>query len=224
MTLRMVLSCFVVLASSSAPADLLWDNNILSRGRGRAISPPLVPDIRVADDIIVDVPWRVDAARYTVIEIPAEWSHGGVTQVYLWPDAGGRPGTQPLRVLSGQHVRTPTGRSTFGREIMLYTISDLNLELDPGTYWIGFRHPNADGPEDGSAYWLADSDGGRDGNRSRTGWFSVDQGRTWTHEGPDWHHAFEIHGEVVPEPATVVLLGTLLSAQALVRRRRRANP
>ncbi len=84
-----------------------------------------------------------------------------------------------------------TGDTYFGRADYEYSIEHIGIELGPGTYWLGFRNLNGDGPEKSTNYWML-SDGGADGFGSSTGYFSLDGGDTWEAEGDGFHHAFTI--------------------------------
>ena len=61
--------------------------------------------------------------------------------------------------------------------------------------------------------------GDRDSKGTSNGYFSLDRAETWMDEGPEWQHAFEIGGTVLPEPGTLALLGAM--SLIVVGRRRR---
>ncbi len=210
MSLRLwTIPCLLLLAWSAA-AELLWDNNLETDGvSGRAVSPPAFPNIRNVDDMIVPKPgWHITGFNYQLLEDNG-WLHGGWTEVYVWGDVGRRPGGQRLFSQVVEHTRVATGNMYFGRFAYKFFASGLSISLEAGRYWIGLRNPNASGT--GTAYWLT-SDGGPDGAGTESPWYSLDGGKTWVPGGGGEQNAFEVHGEVVPEPASVVTLGALLAA------------
>ena len=94
-----------------------------------------------------------------------------------------------------------------------FTLSGLNLNLGPGTYWLAVGSVNADPIGDGFDWTTANADGlyavnAFDGNGWQTYSDTVD---------PNQDQAFQIYGAPTPEPATLTLL--TLSGLALLRRR-----
>lgn len=200
--------------------EVLWDNDIVPNGfSGRAISPPLFPDIRVADDFIVPdgETWWIKDAHFNIIE-DAGWTHGGQITVTFYDDVNNFPGAviaeRVVEMQDGKFERMDTGDEYFGRADFDYWAAfNDQIELDGGKYWIGIRNDLGAGA--GTNYWMT-SKGGPDGMDSKTGAFSLDAGNSWQDEGAGWHHAFTITG--IPEPASLLLLG--LGGLAILRRRR----
>ncbi len=211
-TMRLALFLCALSLGESALGDLLWDNEIMPRRTAfRALSPPRFPNIRLVDDIVVPDPgWLITGYAYNAVEDDA-WVHSGRSEVYIYALGDGVPGELLLTAI-GPDTRTPTGNSYFGRLHYIYRVSGLAIHLDPGTYLIGARDPFASG--EGSNY-LGSSFGGPDGGcppefpdgSCYVGWVSLDSGATWQREGRDrGHYGFEVHGTVVPEPSSMVLL------------------
>ena len=172
--------------------DILWDNNSLSNGvMARAISPPSFPDIRVADDFVVPKDgWVIRSFHLSIIE-DGGWTDGGRLDFFLREHDGesGGPGAL-IAQGGGPFVKMATGRQLFGRNEYQYWMDDLDVILDEGRYWVGFR--NSGGGGAGTNYWNT-SDGRPDGPGT-WGWFSLDAGNTWQPEGSGWDHGFEIRG------------------------------
>jgi hypothetical protein len=217
--MRTKLFAIAVLAGavSAANAAVLWDNNVIPDGfNGRAISPPLFPDIRVVDDIRVGGPgWLLSNIRANVLE-DSTFIAGNDIDVYVYSDNSGVPGALLTTHAGRSFTRTFFG-SYFGRPDYEYNIDMTGVTWAPGTYWIGMRNANASGS--GTNYWMT-SNGGPNGAGSSTGYFSTDGGTTWTPEGQGWQHAFVIEGNLVPEPATMLAIGAGLAALAARRRRK----
>jgi hypothetical protein len=172
-----------------------WDNNRVSNGRNaRGVSPPNFPQNRVVDDFVVP------AGGCTILSFlangieDAEWLPGDTMEVTVRLGSGGAPVGGPDGIVQEVGVtdftRTDTGDLYFGRASYLYEARGLEIPLDEGTYWIGFRHPNAGGR--GTSYWLT-SDGGPDGSGSSTGYLSSNSGINFAPEGAGWHHAFVVN-------------------------------
>jgi|GEM_PF-5789329 len=69
----------------------------------------------------------------------------------------------------------------------------------------------------GTAYWMS-PDGGRDSAGTEAGWLSTDGGQSWIPIGSGTQFAFEVHGEVVPEPVSILAVAAMLAATAFRRR------
>lgn len=220
-----LLLTYLLVAVPGARADLLWDNNVIPDpgGAARAISPPAFPAIRVAEDIVVRAPgWVIDGYQYGGIE-DANWRSSGISEIFVYADGGGRPGVL-IQSLTAPHARIPSGFRYFGRKHYYYRVAGIEIPLDQGTYWVGFRDPFGSGS--GTNYWSS-SDGGPDGGcppkypdgTCLRAQFSVDGGTTW---GSDlYSRGFEVYGRAVPEPSALHALATLLGCAWL---RRRSGP
>ena len=127
----------------------------------------------------------IDNIRANIIE-DAGWTHDGRIEVTVYGDTGNGPGPI-VESVTTDFTRIDTGDVYFGRRDYEYWVEGLEIDLEPGTFWIGLRNPGGGGA--GTNYWLT-SDGGLDGPGSDTGWFSLDAGRTWSPEGDGWHRAF----------------------------------
>ncbi len=185
--------------STNAMAQILWDNDIVPDGvNGRAISPPVFPDIRVVDDFVIPegAQWIIRDFHTNIIEDDG-WVDGGVAEIYIYDDNANSPGNLILNLTGLPFTKMDTGDIFFGRVDFDYWIEDLNIPLGPGRYWIGSRYSNAGGG--GTNYWMT-STGSPDGPGT-AGWLSLDAGNTWQPEGePDWDHAFTITGSIVGSP------------------------
>lgn len=206
-----------ILAAAPAGAAVLWDNNI-EWDRGGAILIGGERRQRVVDDFVVpDGPgWRIESARFHLLIFP-EYDDGGVSEIYF--HSGDAPGNQVFsavlpheRVLSGTNWSRGTG--------YYYSVSGLDLVLEPGVYWVGVLHPLGQGGGSAPTAWYS-SDGLPDGPRRPAHWSRPGE-EGWL-PWNDWTVAFEIHGEVVPEPATSAALVALSAAMALTCRRRRRS-
>ncbi len=203
----------MTLFASSAVADVLWDNGMVPNGvGGRAISPPVFPDIRVADDVTFGGSITINDFHASVNE-DGGWTDGGELTLEVREDTGGNGPGAILDSHTGEFTKMDTGDDYFGRDDYDYWLEGIDIALGAGTYWVGIRNDNGGGA--GTNYWMT-SDGGPDGPGSSTGFFRLDGGDTWNDEGDRWHHAFVVTG--VPEPSTCLLFG--LGGLVLLRRRR----
>ena len=171
----------------------LWDNDLVTDGvSGRAMSPPLFPDIRVADDFVIpdDEEWIIQDFHFNAVEGDA-WTDGGVAEIYIYDDNGNSPGSLIINISNLPFSKVDTGDVFFGRVDYEYSIVNLSIPLGPGRYWIGTRFPNGGGSD--SNWWMTST--GQPDGPDTSGWFSLDAGTTWNIEGdPDWDHAFTVTG------------------------------
>ncbi len=199
----------VALFASGAGADVLWDNGSIDRRNGRAISPPAFPDIRVVDDFFVPAAgWRIEELHFGILE-DGGWTRGDLLDVFIRetdPDTGGPVAGEDAELVHLSTEYRVEKLNCYFKCTYEYIVEDLDFGLKGGQYWLGIRNPEGGGA--GTNYWMT-SDGGPDGADSSTGWFSLDSGETWMDEGPEWQHAFEIGGTVLPEPGTLALLGAM---------------
>ena len=179
------------LAPPQALGDVLWNNGIVPNGvYSRALSPPAFPRIRVVDDFVIEGPegWTICSVWVSVVELSG-WSSGSELTLYVRADDGG-PGDLVREVVAG-FDRVATGDEYFGMASYEYLVEDLEIDLCPGTYWLGLRNHDAFGL--GTNFWLT-SDGGVEGADSDFGWFRRDGGDNWDAEGFGWHRAFVLTG------------------------------
>jgi len=179
-------------AFAGGDGDCLWDNDLEPDGfNARAVSPPVFPDIRVADDFTVtdDLGWAIRDFHCTVVE-DAGWVPSGRIEVTFYADGGGCPGPAIAQRLVPVE-RMATGGQLFDRDVYEYWAFFAPIELGPRRYWVGHRDPLGAGA--GTNYWVTSSGG--EGETS-PGCFSLDAGATWVTEGPDWDHAFKITGAI----------------------------
>lgn len=202
----------LALTSAASANGIKWDNNIVADGdSGRALSPPVHPDIRVADDFeLATGGTTIKGAGFGIIE-DAGWVPGDVLEVTFYAQTGHGPGDIVAQA-TGSYTRMATGRQLFDRDEYNYFIEfGSGIAFDSGKYWVGLRNPIGGGT--GTNYWLT-SDGGPDGMGSKTGFFSLDGGNTWMDAGAGWQHAFEL----TPAPGALALFGM---AGLMAGRRRR---
>lgn len=208
-----------VVAASPASAALLWDNTLEHNVEtsGRAFGGGVWSDYIVADNFSAGKPWLLSGIRFETIDI-GDWQFESV-DVYLFLDRSGNGTSEPvfhrfLGTWSGSGF--DTGRRDRGFPVMRYSVS-LSAVIEQGYYYLGL---NANGKGTTGATFWATSDGGEGGNTP--GWYF--NGSRWFYEGPPpdpWDHAFEIHGDVVPEPPSALTLSVAVTLLAAHRRGRR---
>lgn len=194
----------MIAGTSMAGGNLCWDNDIVPNGfNGRATSPPNFPDIRVTDDFTVGADgWAICDLHIASVD-DGTWTRGDVAEIYVYSDAGGCPGSNVATVTTADWTAEFKGFQLFSRDVYNYWFNYDCVQVEGGAmYHIGTRFPNAGGT--GTTYWLT-SNGGQ--GTDKTGCFSLDGGATWTNEGTDWHHAFELTG--VCEQACTPCFGDL---------------
>jgi RHS repeat-associated protein len=183
--------------AACGPDPQIWDNNIVPNGvNGRALSPPLFPNIRVLDDILVGNNTMITGWRASSIE-DNTWIRGPVMEATLRannPGGGPQPGAGGIvAVRQGNFTSTATGAIYFGRQEFVYCQQLLPpVQLPAGQFWIGLRQPGGAGT--GTNYWLT-SDGGPDGAGTSTAYFSLDAGVTFMPSTSEWHLAFDCYGQ-----------------------------
>ena len=189
----LVLLAALAFSTSAMAQGILWDNDLIPDGvDGRAISPPVFPDIRVVDDFVIPdgENWVIQDFHTNIIE-DAGWIDGGVAEIYIYDGNGNGPGTEIFNSGPVAFTKMKTGEIFFGRVDYDYWIEDLDIPLGPGRYWIGLRFPNGGGV--GTNYWMTST--GQPDGPDTSGYFSLDGGVTWLIEGdPTWDHAFTITG------------------------------
>ncbi len=213
LVLGLWLSC-----SAFAGADILWDQSTLDpNGVGLAnqeFSDFPTYSTYIVSDIVVTAPWHVGRMTQYYVNGSSTPNWSGLTQGRLnifpktgsLPGAGNDPGTGivvPITVASGSLNPVVT--------------ASLNLDLNPGNYWIGLTPLTAFGTH-GQAF-LAQAlgvHGDPDAIRNPGGGFAF--GTSWMPAGtipgghPGYEAAFKLNW---PEPSSLVLI----SLGVLLRRR-----
>jgi hypothetical protein len=187
-----------VLPWIAAAADpvLLWDNGITAESNGHAISPPVWPLIRQADDFVIDdEAWLVTDIVYQVFE-DAGWTRGDALETFFYAEGDGDvPGPQS-RMFTTDFVEEFTGRQLFGRDEYLYFVNDVPLALGSGRHWLGPRNP--DGGGEGTNYWVECLVGNGDCGADADGTFpnadSFDEGQSWQTHGSPYNFQFQLFG------------------------------
>lgn len=200
----MTLALIAALVGMSQAGDVvLWDNELQANGvSGMAVSGPRFPTTRVADDFIVPEGQRWHIKRFTYVAAnEPTWKDGGISEICVWSDNGGRPDKTVAEGIS------PHSRSfqtvIDGMDCYIYAVKGLDIVLSPGRYWIGPHHPEASG--EGTSWWMTSSGGKRE-PANLQGWVSHDyqngkgnwttlDGNGW--DGGYWHQAFQIGGRVL---------------------------
>ena len=141
---------------------------------------------------------------------------------WLYSDSSGLPGGTLYSGTSTDYSTTVLDLCCAGEEVR-YTIP-VTATLGPGAYWVGFHNNNTvDGtPVDDPSWVWAETGSSIDGLILE----SFDRGASWALGGNDY--AFRIEGEAasaspIPEPSSLLLMGTGAAAIAWAARRRRAT-
>ena len=192
-----VLPWLATAVCSAVDGELLWDNGITAARNAHAISPPAFPNIRQADDFVIeDEAWLVTDVAFQVLE-DGGFTRGNVLETYIYADSGsGVPG--PLtRLLPTGFEQEFTGRQLFGRDEYHYWIDDLALALGTGLHWLGPRNPEGGGA--GTNYWVECEIGpfpcGVDAEGTYASAASLDGGQNWQPNHPDtYHFQFQLFG------------------------------
>lgn len=222
MKLRALMVVMGFVLCVPCPAALLWDNHLEhdSESGGRAFGGSNWRTYIVADNFSLLEPAVLEEIRFEAL-INDDFAMESAS-IWLYDDLsrgeGLTPPENPRLLGAFEGTGFNTGRRDRNRFVWRFSVP-FGAELPPGDYYIGL-HLN--GP--GTDAWWATSSGGQ--GADTPGWFSPDLGQTWIDERRDhrppayWDHAFEIHGTVIPEPATLLTLGAALVALARSRKKR----
>ena len=125
----LVLLAALAFSTSAMAQGILWDNDLIPDGvDGRAISPPVFPDIRVVDDFVIPdgEEWIIQDFHTNIIE-DGGWTDGGVAEIYIYADNANSPGKLIVSLTDLPFTKMFTGDIFFGREDFDYWIEHLSI-------------------------------------------------------------------------------------------------
>jgi hypothetical protein len=140
--LAVALSPFLLV--SGAGAVVLWDQStfdLAGPGIANSNSPGFNGVVAYSvNDVTVSSPWIITKITQYYSAFNAGWA-GGITQglVYIQPKTGALPTVVPAGALSPM---SGAFTSMQGQGVIAVSASGLNVQLAPGSYWIGIT-PNA---------------------------------------------------------------------------------
>jgi len=219
-----------VMTMSGAVASSLWYNgdwdNVSALANER---DTVVAQSRIYDDFVITDPsgWDIDQV-FSNDFVTADVSFIGADFEIRQGLSAGNGGAVVASGLALAVSQTPTGvPNPFGLDLDTFTISGLNIHLNPGTYWLNVTPVGTGaGRSFGATTSGAGAVGVPPGNNDNAFWnsalFSQNFSNTVVAEGAGFHDFSEgINGRVsvtaVPEPATLVLLVASFAGFAFFR-------
>jgi hypothetical protein len=209
----MLLGAVVFLTAPASSADpILFENppDLHGEGNNHFTSPRTIG----AEDFALSTAATVTSVAFMAHHDPITPQPSSISW-FLYDDAGD-PGRT---VASGTNLYTTTVVGAVRNYLLTYyTIHIPAIALHAGTYWVGF-HLN---DSEGDPHWSFAASGNV---RSA---ISSDNGSTWLQPYPGSTMTFRVEGQPaasapVPEPATLILLGSAV-AGGCIRKLRRRGP
>ena len=224
LSLTFVIAALLAVWSAPASAAVLYDNGSyqLPAGSGVAAFSDLslkVPECAY-DDFTLTSPVIITDMHWWGM-----YSNGDVNDSFYYdiktsPGGSGPPGGTVADGWWGAVTRTPVATwGQGGATIYRYNVVGQSIPLKAGQYSISFFDMTYSNPEVDSYFeWLSSSSPGDE-------WESVFQPKTgnwnWVASDPGFELAFNLTGNVVPEPVSLIFFGTgLVGVFGYVARRR----
>lgn len=227
---KIILLAGLAVLSSAANAVLLYDQAAHTPGAsgGNGLSAwddGVTFDRTVADDFIVGAGgWRVDMVDTKGVWNAAPFARDPASgfKVQFWQDAANTPGALFNAQTSTSITRSATIGTWFGREGFRWDINIAAVNLTAGKWWVSIT-----AVDPLNFFQLTSTPTTAVQNtqahvrefRTGAGYPIGSWGTTASVFGTAHDAAFSIHGQAVPEPATMAALG--LGVAALLRRRRK---
>jgi hypothetical protein len=225
---RLALLTIVATATTSAFSQTLWYNGDADSRNGGNVSAFSGFDSKIYDDFNVTGPgWHLNGVFIDVISsIP----QSDILNFNWEIRTGVAAGTGGTLLFSGNNAATvtTTGRSAFGRPEYKVAVTGLNINLTPGTYFLG---GGVGGNGTSNDMFVTTTSGANAvgtpaGNNGNSFWNSPSFAITWQDTQTSlfgagtWDLSMGVTGTPVPEPATMAVLG--IGALAMLRRRKKA--